>query len=66
MVTRKKIDLKKVLASLNETCPHCGYSIPPSEQMRLDGKRMLCPKCKKGVLLEDGAVIAAPRPRSRL
>jgi ribosomal protein S27AE len=47
MVSRKKISLEKVLASLNESCPHCGYSIPPSEQMRLDSKRMLCRKCKK-------------------
>jgi ribosomal protein S27AE len=42
---RKKIDLKTVLASLNTTCPSCGYSISPAEIVRIDFERMLCPKC---------------------
>jgi predicted RNA-binding Zn-ribbon protein involved in translation (DUF1610 family) len=43
----KKIDLVKVLSSLNVICPECGYSIPPNELVRLSGDRMKCPKCAK-------------------
>jgi len=42
MVSRKKINLEKVLAALNVTCPLCGYSIPPNEQMRVSNDRMRC------------------------
>jgi hypothetical protein len=44
---RKKIDIKKVLASLNTTCPECGYSITPAEIVRIDFERMKYPKCGK-------------------
>ena len=47
MVSRKKIDLNKVRNSLNVVCPLCGYSIPPSEMMRVSMDRMRCPKCGK-------------------
>lgn len=43
VVSRKKIDLAKVLNSLNVTCPECGYSIPPNEVMRLGNDRI--PSC---------------------
>ncbi len=52
MVTRKKINLEKVLASLNTTCTLCGYSIRPGESLRLDNERMLCPKCEKPFKVE--------------
>ena len=42
---RKKIDLKKVLESLSTSCPSCGFSISPSEIVRVDSQRMRCPKC---------------------
>jgi len=29
MVSRKKIDLNKVLNSLNTTCPYAGIRLPP-------------------------------------
>jgi predicted RNA-binding Zn-ribbon protein involved in translation (DUF1610 family) len=46
-VQRKKVDLKKVLSAMNTTCPSCGYSIVPSEIVRIDFERMICPKCGK-------------------
>ena len=47
MVSRKKIDLPKVLNSLNVVCPECGYSIPPNEVVRLGKGLIRCPQCKK-------------------
>ena len=26
-------------------CAHCGYKIPPSELLRVDGEHVKCPKC---------------------
>jgi len=43
---RKKIDLKKVLAAMNTTCPGCRYEITPAEIQRIDFERMRCPKCR--------------------
>jgi len=51
MVSRKKIDLTKVLNSLNVTCPECGYSIPPNEQMRISMEQMRCPKTSMFITL---------------
>jgi predicted RNA-binding Zn-ribbon protein involved in translation (DUF1610 family) len=45
MPKKQKINLAKVLASLNTTCTKCGYSIPPEEKRRVDFEHMLCPKC---------------------
>jgi predicted RNA-binding Zn-ribbon protein involved in translation (DUF1610 family) len=45
MPRKQKINLEKVLASLNTLCSKCGYSIPPAETCRLDTQRMKCPKC---------------------
>jgi ribosomal protein S27AE len=45
MPKKQKINLAKVLASLNTTCEKCGYSIPPEEIRRIDSERMECPKC---------------------
>ena len=42
---KNKVNLAKVLASLNTTCPECGYSIVPSEIVRIDFERQKCPKC---------------------
>jgi len=47
MVSRKKIDLAKVLASLNVICPMCGYSIPPNEVTRVSMELIRCPMCGK-------------------
>jgi hypothetical protein len=33
MPRKSKIDLEKVLASLNTLCTQCGYSIPPTVPM---------------------------------
>jgi ribosomal protein S27AE len=41
----RKIDLAKVMASLNTFCPKCGYSIPPNEAQRVSFTEMKCPKC---------------------
>jgi predicted RNA-binding Zn-ribbon protein involved in translation (DUF1610 family) len=41
----RKINLEKVRASLNTTCPKCGATITPDLVERLDFERMECPKC---------------------
>ena len=41
---KNKINLEKVLAALNTTCPSCGYSISPAEIRRIDFERQKCPK----------------------
>ncbi len=45
MPTKQKINLAKVLASLNTFCPKCGYSITPSERTHVDFEHIECPKC---------------------
>lgn len=53
----KKIDLKKVLESLNTVCSSCGFSIPADKLRRIDFTRMQCPMC--------GHVFEAGKPPSR-
>jgi len=43
--SRKKIDMQKVLASLNTPCPKCGHEITPAEIKRVSWTEMECPKC---------------------
>ena len=45
MPARKKIDLQKVLASLNTLCPKCGHEITPAEINRVSWEEIKCPKC---------------------
>jgi predicted RNA-binding Zn-ribbon protein involved in translation (DUF1610 family) len=45
MPSRKKIDLQKVLASLNTPCPGCGHLITPAEINRVTWDEIKCPKC---------------------
>jgi ribosomal protein S27AE len=45
MVSRKKINLEKVLASLDTICPKCGKVITPVEVRRIDFDHMECPAC---------------------
>jgi predicted RNA-binding Zn-ribbon protein involved in translation (DUF1610 family) len=45
MVSRKKINLAKVMASLDTICPKCGKVITPAEMQRGDFERMKCPAC---------------------
>ena len=45
MPARKKIDLQKVLASLNTPCPKCGLEITPAEINRVRWEEIKCPKC---------------------
>lgn len=47
MPKKQKINLAKVLASLNTTCPKCAYSIPPNERRHVDFEYIECPKCKE-------------------
>jgi ribosomal protein S27AE len=47
VVSREKINLDKVLRSLNVTCPRCGASLAPIERQRLDDDRVGCLKCGK-------------------
>ena len=55
MPKKKKINLGKVLASLNTICPKCKYSIPSSERQHADTEHILCPKCG-----EHFAPVASP------
>jgi ribosomal protein S27AE len=45
MPQKQKINLEKVLASLNTVCPKCGYSITPDKIRRIDSEQMECPEC---------------------
>jgi ribosomal protein S27AE len=45
MPRSRKIDLEKVQASLDKTCPKCGFTITPDQVKRVDFERMECPKC---------------------
>ena len=44
---KQKLNLAKVLASLDTTCPACGYAIPPEEMRRLNFDTVQCPKCEE-------------------
>ena len=45
MPRKQKINLEKVLASLNTVCPKCECSITPDKIRRIDFERMICPEC---------------------
>jgi ribosomal protein L37AE/L43A len=49
----RKIDLAEVRASLNTTCPKCGFTITPDLVKRVDFERVQCPKC--GEKFQPGA-----------
>jgi predicted RNA-binding Zn-ribbon protein involved in translation (DUF1610 family) len=52
MVSRKKVNLAKVMASLDTICPKCGKVIKPAEMQRVDFEKMKCPAC--GELFTQG------------
>jgi predicted RNA-binding Zn-ribbon protein involved in translation (DUF1610 family) len=41
----RKLDLEKIRASLDKTCPKCGAIITPDLVKRLDADTLECPKC---------------------
>jgi predicted RNA-binding Zn-ribbon protein involved in translation (DUF1610 family) len=45
MPKKQKINLAKVMASLNTVCPKCGCSIPTEKRVRVDWERLQCPEC---------------------
>lgn len=45
MVSKQKINLAKVRASLDTVSTKCGYSIPPDKLSRVDTERVECPEC---------------------
>jgi hypothetical protein len=45
MAGRRKLDLKKIRASADVICSHCGARIPPERQQRVDFEHMECPRC---------------------
>jgi hypothetical protein len=47
MSPSRKINLAKVLASLDKTCPKCGFTITPDLVKRVDFERMECPTCNE-------------------
>jgi ribosomal protein S27AE len=52
MPRSRKIDLAKVQASLNKTCPKCG-AITPDQIKRVDFERMECPKCGEKFVVSE-------------
>jgi hypothetical protein len=44
-VRSRKIDLEKVQAPPDKTCPKCGFTITPDLVKRVDFERIECPKC---------------------
>jgi hypothetical protein len=42
-MSRGRVDLQKVLAALNKTCPNCGYRITPAEIRRVSWDEIECP-----------------------
>jgi ribosomal protein S27AE len=56
MPSRKKINLEKVLASLDAACPKCGRVIPPADVRRVDFERIECPGCGDRFTLGDARV----------
>jgi hypothetical protein len=47
MPSSRKINLEKVLASLDAVCPKCGGLISPAHVRRIDFERIECPVCGK-------------------
>jgi len=45
MLSKQKINLEKVRASLNTLCPKCGYSIPPEKLYCVGFNEVQCPEC---------------------
>ena len=45
MVRSRKLNLEKVRASLDNTCPKCGFTITPDLVKRVDSDTLECPKC---------------------
>jgi predicted RNA-binding Zn-ribbon protein involved in translation (DUF1610 family) len=41
----RRINLEKVLASVDAVCPKCGKLISPVEVRRIDFERIECPVC---------------------
>ncbi len=50
MPRRSKMDLAKLHASMDTTCPHCGFTISPAELVRIDSERVRCPSCRKDLV----------------
>ena len=47
MPRSRKVNLEKVLASLDTVCPKCGKVITPAEVKRIDFERIECPACEE-------------------
>jgi hydrogenase maturation factor HypF (carbamoyltransferase family) len=45
MPHKQKINLEKVLASLNTVCPKCRCSIAPARIRRVSFDEIVCPEC---------------------
>jgi hypothetical protein len=43
MPRSRKINLEKVQASLDKTCPNCAFTITPDQVKRVDCERIECP-----------------------
>jgi hypothetical protein len=56
-----KINLEKVLACQDTTCPKCGSRIPPAEVQRIDFTRVRCPACCEAFVPNNGGSGKEPR-----
>jgi ribosomal protein S27AE len=59
MPRSRKINLDKVLASLDKTCPKCGFTITPDLVKRVDFERIECPKCGERFRSDAGKALAS-------
>ena len=53
MPQSRKINLEKVLASLDTKCPKCGFTITPDLTKRIDFERIECPKCGEKFVVSE-------------
>ena len=56
MPSSRKINFKKVLASLNTVSPNCGKAMSPAEVRRVDFERIECPACRERFAPASGTV----------
>lgn len=54
MPQKQKINLSKVMASLDKLCPKCGHTIAPAELRRVDFERVECPECRERFIPGSG------------
>jgi ribosomal protein S27AE len=60
MPRSRKINREKVLASLDKTCPKCGFTITPDLVKRVDFERIECPQCGERFVVSEADLGRSP------